>query len=173
MDNRYSNQHSISRETTGLDSHRSEDFFRTAEVGILRYEKDLEEAANTPLIEFQELREISGDVIGYLIDSLGEKLTAYMIKEPDPAILREYQADPSAISEEAAERLFAAHEIFARLSEYEGCEVARSWFIGMKDSLGDEAPASFIRDSDIQEFRRGYHSILLPSLGSVLTDGFE
>ena len=61
------------------------------------------------------------------------------------------QADGPIPSPESHRRLMAAHRIWSAISEREGDDTARAWFIGANPRLGEEAPSFVLRKGDLKE----------------------
>ncbi|BBY54053.1 hypothetical protein H7J07_05440 [Mycobacterium koreense] len=50
---------------------------------------------------------------------------------------------------EAADRLRAAHRVWALISAVEGGDITRAWFIGANPHLGGESPVMRLRSGDV------------------------
>ena len=88
--------------------------------------------------------EVAG-IAGFLQDTLGSKLTAYIAGVTDPKMVTRWAGGHSKPGAERERRLRAAYQVFQLLLEAEDEHVARAWFIGMNPQLDDEAPADCLR----------------------------
>jgi hypothetical protein len=91
------------------------------------------------------------DIAGFLQDTLGSKLTAYIAGVKDPKMVTKWASGTVAPGEERQARLRAAYQVFQLILEAEDDHVARAWFIGMNPELDDEAPAECLRESRFRD----------------------
>ncbi len=80
-------------------------------------------------------------VVRYLLDELGERLTAVIAGVRDAEVLRGWVDGDGALDAATAERLRAAFEVTQLLRQRSSSELVRLWFRGMNTELDDEAPA--------------------------------
>jgi hypothetical protein len=85
-------------------------------------------------------------IVGYLLDQLGERLTAVIAGVTDARELREWAAGEAVPSASSEQRLRAAYEITRLLLHKDSPETVRLWFRGMNPALADRAPALVIAD---------------------------
>ena len=84
-------------------------------------------------------------IAGFLQDTLGSKLTAYIAGVADPKMVTRWASGQSKPGTERERRLRAAYQVFQLLLEVEDEHVARAWFIGMNPQLEDETPSDCLR----------------------------
>lgn len=90
------------------------------------------------------------DMAAFLQDALGQKLVAYMMGTDARTVGRWASGDRNPRPENV-ERLRAAFYIFRLLSEVESNHTIRAWFAGMNPHLGDESPATSLREGSLRE----------------------
>lgn len=76
-----------------------------------------------------------------LLDVLGERLVAVIAGVDSAQTVREWACGDRLPPPVVQRRLLETLEIVQLLSEWEGPETIRAWWIGMNPDLGDEAPA--------------------------------
>ena len=91
------------------------------------------------------------DIAGYLQETLGQKLVAYMTGIADPKGVGRWAQGSQSPREDAERRLRAAFQIFHLLITVESVHVVRAWFIGMNPQLDDDSPAEAIREGRLKE----------------------
>lgn len=85
-------------------------------------------------------------VVSYLLEQLGERLTAVIAGVRDAGEVRGWAVGEASPSEEAERRLRDAYEVTRMLRERDSAETVRLWFRGMNPELDDQAPALVIRE---------------------------
>jgi hypothetical protein len=91
------------------------------------------------------------DMAAYLQEALGQKLVAYTVGVGDPKTIGRWAANERAPRSENEERLRATFYIFRLLSEVESSHTIRAWFAGLNPLLGEEAPATAVREGRLRE----------------------
>jgi hypothetical protein len=86
-----------------------------------------------------------------LQDALGQRLVAYIVNVGDPKTVARWAREDRSPSAENEERLRAAFYIFQLLNELESSHTVRAWFAGLNPLLGDESPASVLREGRMKE----------------------
>ncbi|WP_336713475.1 hypothetical protein [Arthrobacter sp. USHLN218] len=101
------------------------------------------------------------EVVRMLTDALGQTvvaaLTGNRVKLTANDGVLEDGPEPDA---DAAERLRCAVELWNLLAEARGEDSARSWFVDSSQLLGDEPPATAIREGRFDEVRRAARAYL-------------
>lgn len=91
------------------------------------------------------------DVAGYLQETLGQKLVAYIAGVADPKAVGRWAADERHPRAESETRLRGAYLIFQLLLTEEAPQTVRAWFMGINPQLADESPAAAIREGRVQD----------------------
>lgn len=91
------------------------------------------------------------DVVKYLQEVLGQKLTAYVADVSDPRTVARWAAGERSPRGEHEQRLRCAYQIFLLLLEQEAPPTIRAWFLGLNPQLDDEAPAESIHKGMFRE----------------------
>jgi hypothetical protein len=86
-----------------------------------------------------------------LQDALGQKLVAFLVNVSDPKTVARWAREERSPSTENETRLRAAFYIFQLLNELESSHTVRAWFMGLNPLLGDESPASALREGRLRE----------------------
>jgi hypothetical protein len=86
------------------------------------------------------------DIVRFLQDTLGSKLTAYIAKVSDAKMVGRWASGDSKPAAEREKRLRNAYQVFQELLKEEDEYVARAWFIGMNPQLNDDAPSDWLRE---------------------------
>ncbi len=87
------------------------------------------------------------DVAAFLQDALGQKLVAFMVEIEDPKTVGRWASGKRLPKDlDVERRLRDAHQIFRLLLTEESSGTARAWFVGLNPQLGDESPATAIRE---------------------------
>lgn len=86
------------------------------------------------------------EVTRRLIAALGPTLVAGLAGSRDRSAPHEWaKADGPEPSPEALPRLACAYEVWLKVAEAEGDDVARAWFVGGNPRLSDDTPVTAIR----------------------------
>lgn len=91
------------------------------------------------------------DVVRYLQEVLGQKLTAYIAGVSDPRTVGRWAAGERAPRVEHEQRLRCAYHVFQLLLDEEAPATIRAWFLGLNPQLDDESPAESIRKNMFRE----------------------
>jgi hypothetical protein len=91
------------------------------------------------------------DVVRYLQEVLGQKLTAYIAGVSDPRTVARWAAGERSPRGEHEQRLRCAYQVFLLLLEQEAPPTIRAWFLGLNPQLDDEAPAESIHNGAFRE----------------------
>ena len=91
------------------------------------------------------------DMAAFLQEALGQKLVAYTVGVSDAKTVGRWAANERTPRGENEERLRAAFYIFRLLSDVEGSHTIRAWFAGLNPLLGEEAPATAVREGRLRE----------------------
>lgn len=83
------------------------------------------------------------EVVRLLNDTLGPTLVAALSGSHDPEIAQRWALEDGPEPDAGAvKRLLLAHKAWTLVSNSEGDDVARSWFVGENPCLGDGSPSS-------------------------------
>jgi len=92
------------------------------------------------------------ELVRQLVGHLGPTLVATSANVSDRKLpYRWAKADGTEPRVDSQRRLQAAHRVWSLISDAEGDNVARAWFIGANPRLGEEAPVFCLRDDRIQD----------------------
>jgi hypothetical protein len=91
------------------------------------------------------------DLAGYLQDALGQKLVAHIAGVSDHKTVGNWVRGDHAPRPENEEKLRFAYRILHMLQAEDSLHTARAWFVGLNPQLGDESPATAIREGDLQD----------------------
>jgi hypothetical protein len=87
------------------------------------------------------------DIAAFLQDALGQKLVAFMVEVEDPKTVGRWASGKRSPQDlDVERRLRDAHQIFRLLLTKESPYTVRAWFVGLNPQLGDESPATAIRE---------------------------
>lgn len=87
------------------------------------------------------------DIAAFLQDALGQKLVAFMVEVEDPKTVGRWVSGKRLPKDlDVERRLRDAHQIFRLLLTKESPHTVRAWFVGLNPQLGDESPATAIRE---------------------------
>jgi hypothetical protein len=87
------------------------------------------------------------DIAAFLQDALGQKLVAFMVEVEDPKTVGRWASGKRLPQDlDVERRLRDAHQIFRLLLTKESPYTVRAWFVGLNPQLGDESPATAIRE---------------------------
>jgi len=87
------------------------------------------------------------DIAAFLQDALGQKLVAFMVEVEDPKTVGRWASGKRLPKDlDVERRLRDAHQIFRLLLTKESPYTVRAWFVGLNPQLGDESPATAIRE---------------------------
>lgn len=92
-----------------------------------------------------------GDVTTFLQDAFGQKLVAYMARVNDHKAVSQWAKGTRAPHPAAEERLRCAYQVFQLLQAQESPHTVRAWFVGLNPQLGDESPATTIREGSFKD----------------------
>lgn len=92
----------------------------------------------------------TADIARFLQDTLGSKLTAYILGLKDPKMVGKW-ADGAKPADDREKLLRDTHTIFQTILQSEDEYVARAWFIGMNPNLDDEAPADVLKEGKVKD----------------------
>jgi hypothetical protein len=84
------------------------------------------------------------DTTSFLIEVLGQRLTAYML-DADPKTVKRW-AGGTKPRDEAEQQLRDLHMILRLLISEESPLTTRAWFVGLNPQLDDESPATAFRE---------------------------
>lgn len=90
------------------------------------------------------------DMAAFLQEALGQKLVAYIVGVSDPKTVGRWARAKRAPGAPHEEKLRAAFYIFQVLSDVESSYTIRAWFAGLNPLLGEEAPATAIREGRLR-----------------------
>jgi hypothetical protein len=93
-----------------------------------------------------ELEPTIPELVGYLRDALGFRLTALIAGVADAEMLREWASSETRPNPDVERRLRDAFKIAELLLHEESPQAVRSWFLGMNPELDDRAPALVLAD---------------------------
>ncbi len=91
------------------------------------------------------------DVAGFLQETLGQKLTAYIADTEDAKAVGAWARADRTPRPPAQDRLREAYRVFHLLQEQESPYTVRAWFVGLNPQLHDESPATILRAGNFKE----------------------
>lgn len=91
------------------------------------------------------------EVATLLSDLLGTPLVAHIGGVQETRAVRQWAEGSRGSSATTERRLRLALQVALMIEAADGPDVARAWMVGMNPILDDEAPASVIRDGDLDE----------------------
>ena len=91
------------------------------------------------------------EVTAYLIETLGPKLTAFLVGKDVQTIARWAKGSQRPPQAEVERRLRAAFDVALLLAAEDSRHVVRAWFIGMNPQLDDLSPAEVIAQGHLRE----------------------
>jgi hypothetical protein len=87
------------------------------------------------------------DVIAYLQEHLGQRMTAYISGVKDPKMVHRWIARQNLPRDESQIRLREAYQATRLLVDAYGDETAKAWLFGSNAELGSQAPAYMLRQA--------------------------
>jgi hypothetical protein len=75
------------------------------------------------------------EVAGFLQETLGQNLVAYLAKAADPKLVGRWSRGINKPRRATEERLRAAYNVFHLLQAEESPHVVRAWFVGLNPQL--------------------------------------
>jgi hypothetical protein len=93
-----------------------------------------------------ELEPTVPELVQYLQDALGVRLTALIAEVTDAELLREWAGGETRPDPDIERRLRDAFKIAELLLHEESPQAVRGWFLGMNPELDDRAPALVLAD---------------------------
>jgi hypothetical protein len=93
----------------------------------------------------------TADVATYLQDAFRQKLVAYMAGVRDHKAVSHWAQGDRTPHPASADRLRCAYQIFQLLQAQESPHTVRAWFVGLNPQLGDESPATTIREGAFKD----------------------
>lgn len=95
--------------------------------------------------------ESTTDIARFLSETLGPKLTAFIV-EADPKTVTRWTRDVKRTPQEDTERrLRSAYQVFQLLQTVESPHTIRAWFMGMNPQLDDLSPAEALNEGKARE----------------------
>lgn len=91
------------------------------------------------------------DVVRYLQEVLGQKLTAHIAGVSDARTVGRWASGERSPRAEHEQRLRCAYQIFQLLLDEEAPPTIRAWFLGLNPQLDDESPAESVRKDMFRE----------------------
>jgi hypothetical protein len=92
------------------------------------------------------------DVSSYLQDLLSRRLVAYIVGVKDAkTVSRWSNGEVKEVRQESEERLRTAYQIAQLLVQFDSPRIIKAWFIGLNPQLGDESPATTIREGKLKD----------------------
>ncbi|MDQ3896901.1 MAG: hypothetical protein M3326_06575 [Actinomycetota bacterium] len=91
------------------------------------------------------------DMASFLQDALGQKLVAYIAGVSDFKAVGRWAQGSRTPQPAATDRLRCAYQVFQLLQAHESPHTVRAWFVGLNPQLGDESPATAIRDGAFKD----------------------
>lgn len=89
------------------------------------------------------------EVAGFLRETIGPKLTAYVV-DKDPKTVQRWASEENHPSEESVRLMRDLYQVVKTLLDEESRHTVRAWLIGMNPHLDDQAPAARLRHGDGQ-----------------------
>lgn len=94
------------------------------------------------------------DKAGYLVNRLGPTLVAAGIGFRNRKVISENSENlDDAFSDEQKKRVNVMYEIWNKVSQSEGDDLARAWFIGANPWLNDDSAVAAIREDRFEQVR--------------------
>ncbi len=91
------------------------------------------------------------DIVGRLRDVLGLALVAYLGEVKETRAVAQWAAGQRRPSAVVMTRLRTAYQAAALLGGVENAGVVQAWFVGMNPALEDMAPATVLREQDLDQ----------------------
>ncbi|PRZ39662.1 hypothetical protein CLV47_11826 [Antricoccus suffuscus] len=107
----------------------------------------------------QAIRVDFTEIVKFLSESLGPKLTAFIAGVDTKTVHRWINSDGQRPREAYEQRLRAAFQIFQLLQAVESPPTVRAWFMGMNPQLDDASPAEALaedRKRDVMAAARAF-----------------
>ena len=93
----------------------------------------------------------TGDIAGFLQETLGQKLVALMAGVKDSKEVGRWARKDCAPRYESERRLRLAFQVFHLLQNEESPHTVRAWFVGINPQLDSVSPAEAIRDGHLRD----------------------
>jgi hypothetical protein len=87
----------------------------------------------------------------FLIETLGRSLTTHLAGVSDPTAVNGWANETRSPRTDTEKRLRTAYRAFQTVSSADNEFAARAWFIGLNPQLGEEPPATAIREDRLQD----------------------
>jgi len=94
-------------------------------------------------------------VAGYLQETLGQKVTAYLAGVRDPKMVGRWASERVEPRDPVKLRLRCAYQVARMVATAFGAETTRAWLFGTNSRLDDEAPAWVLRHARAPDDLRG------------------
>ena len=91
------------------------------------------------------------EVAGDLREILGAKLAAYVGGVKETRAVNEWASGSREPGAETQRRLRLALQVAIAITDADGAEVTRAWFVGLNPQLDDRSPARLLREGDLDE----------------------
>ena len=87
------------------------------------------------------------EIVAYLQDHLGQRMTAYISGVKDPKMVARWIARQNLPRDEAQIRLREGYQATRLIVDAYGDETAKAWLFGSNAELGSQAPAYLLRQA--------------------------
>ena len=87
------------------------------------------------------------DIVAYLQEHLGQRMTAYISGVKDPKMVARWIARQNLPRDEAQIRLREGYQATRLVVDAYGDETAKAWLFGSNAELGSQAPAYMLRQA--------------------------
>jgi hypothetical protein len=102
--------------------------------------------ANGSAIHAQTMRVPASELVRELLDNLGPTVVAALAGVRDRKQPYKWAADSSQPRHESLARLQVAHRVWSTITDADGPNVARAWFIGANPRFDERTPYLAIRE---------------------------
>jgi hypothetical protein len=99
-------------------------------------------------VEAESVRKRTAEIAGYLQDTIGQKVTAYLAGVEDPKLVGRWSRGEIQPRGFAETRLRHGYLIVRMLVDAYDAETAKAWLYGSNSRLDDRAPALILRKAE-------------------------
>lgn len=99
----------------------------------------------------QSVRLSISEVTKFLVEVLGRSIVQHLAGISDPQAVRDWIGGTRQPRTTTEQRLRTAYRVFQIINLADTEYTARAWFIGLNPQLGDEAPATAIREDRLRD----------------------
>ncbi|HEX7133735.1 MAG TPA: hypothetical protein VF228_14255 [Iamia sp.] len=97
------------------------------------------------------VRDSIASIVQFLIEMLGVRLVLHIADRSDPGAAASWASGERKPRQAAEQKLRTAYRAFLTIQFADNEHTARAWFIGLNPQLGDEAPATALREAQLRD----------------------